>query len=646
VAHTIALPDAANVSALSIAGPEDQWIVVGNTQGHVTVLSRADGQQLAAADVPEQQIVDVHLLAATNKLLVLTANGTVQTFAADLAGGQLTAAETMQSGNGAYKQLTGNADTAVFRTEGPMVEVRKAASLQSATAITASAATQNASLSADGQRLLIITTDGKAELWNAADGKQVATLSQNMLASRHQQHQQKDKAAREARVNVVKGQIEEAEKRVTEHTESLKKAEEELTKAQAAKTEADTKLAEAVAKTAEANKALEAKPDDGELKKKVEEAQKAEQAAKDAVTTADNQLSSAEKGKQLTQQAIERATGIVNEKKQLLTSVEAELATSVAQLEQATQAAGQPIVVSHGEFAGSSPIVATIDQSAVRLWNAVDGSAVDVLPLQTNGTSIVCATDQSATLRQADGNLTTVNLYPQWQLSGVLGPDGAGQGSVFADRVLSLAFSPDGKLLAAGGGEASRTGELTLWSIPDGQLVRQFEDPHSDTIYGLEFSADGKLLATAAADKFVKVFNVSSGEHVRSYEGHTHHVMDVSWKGDGTTLASAGADNAIKVWNAETGEQARTITTYSKQVTSLQFIGMQDEFVSCSGDKRVFVHTAGNGKAVREFKGCPDYVYSSATTADGSIVAAGCEDGVLRIWNGKDGKEIASFAAE
>jgi hypothetical protein len=467
-----------------------------------------------------------------------------------------------------------------------------------------------------------------------------------MLASRHQQHQQKDKAAREARVNVVKGQIEEAEKRVTEHTESLKKAEEELTKAQAAKTEADTKLAEAVAKTAEANKALEAKPDDGELKKKVEEAQKAEQAAKDAVTTADNQLSSAEKGKQLTQQAIERATGIVNEKKQLLTSVEAELATSVAQLEQATQAAGQPIVVSHGEFAGSSPIVATIDQSAVRLWNAVDGSAVDVLPLQTNGTSIVCATDQSATLRQADGNLTTVNLYPQWQLSGVLGPDGAGQGSVFADRVLSLAFSPDGKLLAAGGGEASRTGELTLWSIPDGQLVRQFEDPHSDTIYGLEFSADGKLLATAAADKFVKVFNVSSGEHVRSYEGHTHHVMDVSWKGDGTTLASAGADNAIKVWNAETGEQARTITTYSKQVTSLQFIGMQDEFVSCSGDKRVFVHTAGNGKAVREFKGCPDYVYSSATTADGSIVAAGCEDGVLRIWNGKDGKEIASFAAE
>ncbi|MCA9051609.1 MAG: hypothetical protein KDA89_22880, partial [Planctomycetaceae bacterium] len=99
----------------------------------------------------------------------------------------------------------------------------------------------------------------------------------------------------------------------------------------------------------------------------------------------------------------------------------------------------------------------------------------------------------------------------------------------------------------------------------------------------------------------------------------------------------------IKVWNAETGEQARTISTYTKQVTSLSFIGLTDEFVSCSGDKRVFRHKAANGGTVREFKGCPDYVYSSATTLDGSIVAAGGEDGVLRIWNGADAKEIVTF---
>jgi WD40 repeat protein len=117
----------------------------------------------------------------------------------------------------------------------------------------------------------------------------------------------------------------------------------------------------------------------------------------------------------------------------------------------------------------------------------------------------------------------------------------------------------------------------------------------------------------------------------------------VSWKGDRTTLASAGADNAIKIWNAETGEQSRTIATYKKQVTSLNFIGMEDDFISASGDHRVSRLKAGNGGTVREFAGCPDYVYCSTTTADGAIVAAGGEDGVLRVWNGKDGKLLASF---
>jgi WD40 repeat protein len=227
-----------------------------------------------------------------------------------------------------------------------------------------------------------------------------------------------------------------------------------------------------------------------------------------------------------------------------------------------------------------------------------------------------------------------------------LGGSEDGGDSVFVDRVVSLAFSPDGSLLAAGGGEASRSGQLTLWNAADGTLVREFPNAHSDTVYGIEFSPDGKFLASAAADKFVKVFNVASGEFVRAFEGHTHHVMDVSWKGDGTSLASAGADNAIKVWNVETGEQARTIATYTRQVTSLQFVGMQDLFVSSSGDKRVFFHTASNGNPAREFKGSTDYVYRAATNPDGTLVVSGGEDGSVRVWNAADAVEIANFVPQ
>ena len=224
-----------------------------------------------------------------------------------------------------------------------------------------------------------------------------------------------------------------------------------------------------------------------------------------------------------------------------------------------------------------------------------------------------------------------------------MGPQEAAESS-FVDRVLSLAFSPDGSRLAAGGGEASRSGELTIWKTADWTLEREIKDAHSDTVYGLDFSADGRFLASGAADKFVKVFNVETGEHVRSYEGHTHHVMDVSWKGDRTSLVSAGADNVLKVWNAETGEQRKTISSHKKQVTSVEYVGLQDNFLSSSGDKRVALHQAGDGKAIREFAGSGDYVYCSSITQDGKVVVAGGEDGVVRVWNGADAKEISTFA--
>src|SRR4029079_16075551 len=108
------------------------------------------------------------------------------------------------------------------------------------------------------------------------------------------------------------------------------------------------------------------------------------------------------------------------------------------------------------------------------------------------------------------------------------------------------------KLLATGGGDASRSGELMIWDVTSQTLVREIKDAHSDTVMGVEFSRDGKYLLSGGADKFVKIFEVATGTHVRSFEGHTHHVLDVSWKADGSTIASAGADNAVKIWNVET----------------------------------------------------------------------------------------------
>ena len=82
---------------------------------------------------------------------------------------------------------------------------------------------------------------------------------------------------------------------------------------------------------------------------------------------------------------------------------------------------------------------------------------------------------------------------------------------------------------------------------------------------------------------------VPSGKFVKSFEGHTHHVLDVGWKADGKLLASGGADNIVKVWDFEKGEQVRTINAHSKQVTRLVFVGKTGSSLTCSGDTTVEV---------------------------------------------------------
>src|SRR5690606_20344932 len=117
-----------------------------------------------------------------------------------------------------------------------------------------------------------------------------------------------------------------------------------------------------------------------------------------------------------------------------------------------------------------------------------------------------------------------------------------GEGPMLADRVLTLDFSPDGRLLATGGGLPSRSGELKLWDAADGRLVQEIVDAHADTIFAVRFAPDGARLASAGADRMVRVFDIASGELRQQLAGHTAHVLGLSWRAGGRELVSCGTD--------------------------------------------------------------------------------------------------------
>ena len=438
-----------------------------------------------------------------------------------------------------------------------------------------------------------------------------------------------------------------ADKVVTDADAKKKVADDAKAVADKAFTDADT-----ARKTAETNKqaadkaVTEAQTAMTQADQKVKQIAPNFQKATDERTAAERTLETSKRGVERAAEAVKKATEAVPGVDAKVKAAEATAQERDQQVQTATAAV--PMTEKPMKWLAFAPDGATFavvgDDQLLHTYSAETGAPVEVYPaFAAPGSVVAFAADGSAIAAAANNSGLVWDFATEWKLARTIGtPDMAGE---LTDRVTALDFSPDGKLLAVGGGEPSRSGEIKVYSTETGQLVLALKEPHSDTVNCLDFSPDGQQLASCAADRFVKIWNVADGKFVRSYEGHTHHVLGVTWRADGRMLVTSGADMVIKVWDTRTGDQLRTVQNqFNKEVTSVQFVGDGDLVVATGGDNRVRFVNAANGGIARDFSGSADYMYAGAASADGKTIIAGGLDSILRVWNDQ-GADVAKFAA-
>ena len=128
----------------------------------------------------------------------------------------------------------------------------------------------------------------------------------------------------------------------------------------------------------------------------------------------------------------------------------------------------------------------------------------------------------------------------------------------FMSRVKSVAFSPDGLILATldediGG---SLCGDaVKLWDVGTGQFLTVLTDGTDFAGFAVAFSPDGTKLVSGSWDFTVKLWDVSTRKHIATFPGHTGNVSSVAFSPDGTKLASGSYDGTILVWDIELANQ-------------------------------------------------------------------------------------------
>jgi len=164
-------------------------------------------------------------------------------------------------------------------------------------------------------------------------------------------------------------------------------------------------------------------------------------------------------------------------------------------------------------------------------------------------------------------------------------------------RVYSVVFSPDGKTLASG----SDDNTIRLWNVDTGETERiltghagEFEgvDNGPSSVEGVKsvaFSPDGKTLASGGGDNVIHLWDIGTGKRKMTLTGHTHWVFSLAFSPDGKTLASGSVDSDIRLWDPHTGQPKKTLTGHGDWVRSIAFSPDGKTLVSGSDDGSVLL---------------------------------------------------------
>jgi WD40 repeat protein len=202
-----------------------------------------------------------------------------------------------------------------------------------------------------------------------------------------------------------------------------------------------------------------------------------------------------------------------------------------------------------------------------------------------------------------------------------------------APGIRCLAFSPDGKLVAAAAGEPKEEGELTVWEVETRKPRFVYREPTG--IPAVAFAPDGKTMAIGVFCPDVKLLDAPSGKVLRTFQGHTDHVRTVAFTSDGKTLVTGSYDRTIKLWDVSSAAVKATLEGHTDVIFRVAVSPDDSLLVSGSRDNSARLWDLKTNQEKHVFaQGEQGFIVPHvAFSPDGRWVITSRWDGIVRIWD-------------
>lgn len=212
------------------------------------------------------------------------------------------------------------------------------------------------------------------------------------------------------------------------------------------------------------------------------------------------------------------------------------------------------------------------------------------------------------------------------------------------DGVTSLAWSPDGNLIAIGG--SSDSGAVSIWEVAPGHLKTVCANTHPEAVFCLKWSPDGALIATATADPMIRIWDAETGRLHKELAGppssrHSaaEHMVTLLWLDGGRYLASGGYLSPLALWDRSDWSVSRIFPVNTDFVGSL-CASPDERYVAMTGgipDRivRIWDMVVGEQAQLLDVN-CKESVEVVCFSPDGAVLATESDEDEICFWDCSD----------
>ncbi|HEV3444738.1 MAG TPA: WD40 repeat domain-containing protein, partial [Gemmataceae bacterium] len=282
---------------------------------------------------------------------------------------------------------------------------------------------------------------------------------------------------------------------------------------------------------------------------------------------------------------------------------------------------GQVQAVAFSPVKGDKLLVASGGaDKTIHIWNANTGAAIRKLTDLQGMVATVAFSPDGKSIASAG---TDSVLYVHDATDGKL----KFKNSIHTFVIRSVAYSPDGQWLATAGDDRM----VRLWKAnAAGTAVRSVPAGQA-SLYQVAFSPSGDHFAACGADNVIKIYDMN-GNEPQVLKGHTKAVTCLAYSKDGKLLASGSNDRSVRLWDIASGQSLRSLRGHGEEITAVGISPDGGQLVSAGKDQALRLWDLDPVERVRDFTGQRGPVWSAAFSPDTSRIAAGGADKMVRLW--------------